>query len=62
VPGLGRWKDGGVHALPIRDGAHFSWIFRGKWNMEWILRVNTRTGKVTKAKASQEEMHWEDAS
>ena len=26
--------------------------------MEWIIRVNTRTGKITKVKASQEEMHW----
>jgi len=26
--------------------------------MEWIIRVNTRTGKITKEKASQEEMHW----
>jgi aldehyde:ferredoxin oxidoreductase len=26
--------------------------------MEWMIRVNTRTGKITKAKASQEEMHW----
>jgi len=26
--------------------------------MEWIIWVNTRTGKITKVKASQEEMHW----
>jgi len=26
--------------------------------MEWIIRVNTRTGKIAKVKASQEEMHW----
>jgi aldehyde:ferredoxin oxidoreductase len=26
--------------------------------MEWIIRVNTRTGKITKVKASQEEVHW----
>jgi aldehyde:ferredoxin oxidoreductase len=26
--------------------------------MEWIIRVNTKTGKITKVKASQEEMHW----
>src|SRR5512136_1083526 len=26
--------------------------------MEWIIRVNARTGKISKAKASQEEMHW----
>ena len=26
--------------------------------MEWIIRVNTRTEKITKVKASQEEMHW----
>jgi len=26
--------------------------------MEWIIRVNTRTEKITKEKASQEEMHW----
>jgi len=26
--------------------------------MEWIIRVNTRAGKITKEKASQEEMHW----
>jgi aldehyde:ferredoxin oxidoreductase len=26
--------------------------------MEWIIRVNTRTGKITKVKASEEEMHW----
>ena len=26
--------------------------------MEWIIRVNTRTGKITKVKASQEEMRW----
>jgi aldehyde:ferredoxin oxidoreductase len=26
--------------------------------MEWIIRVSTRTGKITKVKASQEEMHW----
>jgi aldehyde:ferredoxin oxidoreductase len=26
--------------------------------MEWIIRVNTRTGKTTKVKASQEEMRW----
>ncbi len=26
--------------------------------MEWIIRVNTRTGKITKEKASQEEMRW----
>jgi aldehyde:ferredoxin oxidoreductase len=26
--------------------------------MEWIIRVNTRTGKITKEKASQEEMGW----
>ena len=26
--------------------------------MEWIIRVNTRTGKITEEKASQEEMRW----
>ena len=26
--------------------------------MEWIIRVNTRTEKITKVKASEEEMHW----
>jgi aldehyde:ferredoxin oxidoreductase len=26
--------------------------------MEWIIRVNTRTGKIIKVKASQEEMRW----
>jgi aldehyde:ferredoxin oxidoreductase len=26
--------------------------------MEWIIRVNTRTGKITMVKASQEELHW----
>ncbi len=26
--------------------------------MEWIVRVNTKTGKILKEKASQEEMHW----
>ena len=26
--------------------------------MKWIIRVNTRTGKITKQEASQEEMHW----
>jgi len=26
--------------------------------MEWIIRVNTRTEKITKIQASQEEMHW----
>ena len=26
--------------------------------MKWIVRVNTRTGKIIKQEASQEEMHW----
>jgi aldehyde:ferredoxin oxidoreductase len=26
--------------------------------MEWIVRVNTKTGKIVKEKASQEEMRW----
>ena len=26
--------------------------------MEWIIRVNTKTGKINKEKASEEEMHW----
>src|SRR4030043_643481 len=26
--------------------------------MEWIIRVNTRTGKITKQEASAEEMQW----
>ena len=26
--------------------------------MKWIIRVNTRTGKIVKQEASQEEMHW----
>jgi len=26
--------------------------------MEWIVRVNTKTGKIVKEKASPEEMHW----
>jgi len=26
--------------------------------MEWIVRVNTKTGKILKEKASQEEMRW----
>ena len=26
--------------------------------MEWIIRVNTKTGKISKERASEEEMHW----
>ena len=26
--------------------------------MKWIIRVNTRTGKIVKQEASEEEMHW----
>src|SRR4030042_4395019 len=26
--------------------------------MKWIIRVNTRTGKITKSEASQDEMQW----
>jgi aldehyde:ferredoxin oxidoreductase len=26
--------------------------------MKWVIRVNTRTGKILKQEASQEEMHW----
>ena len=26
--------------------------------MEWIIRVNTRTGKISREKTSAEEMHW----
>jgi aldehyde:ferredoxin oxidoreductase len=26
--------------------------------MEWIIRVNTKTGKINKEKASEEEIHW----
>ena len=26
--------------------------------MKWIVRVNTRTGKIVKQEASQEEMRW----
>ena len=26
--------------------------------MEWIVRVNTKTGKIMKEKASPEEMRW----
>lgn len=26
--------------------------------MEWIIRVNTKTGKISREKASEEEMHW----
>src|SRR4030043_1026975 len=26
--------------------------------MEWIVRVNTKTGEITKQEASPEEMHW----
>jgi aldehyde:ferredoxin oxidoreductase len=26
--------------------------------MKWIVRVNTKTGKILKEKASEEEMHW----
>ena len=26
--------------------------------MKWVIRVNSRTGKISKQEASQEEMHW----
>jgi len=36
---------------------------RSEIDMKWIIRVNTRTGKIIKQEASPEEMHWgEDSS
>ena len=31
---------------------------KGRRNMKWIVRVNTRTGNITKQEASSEEMRW----